>query len=237
MSGLPDEKPNLPIEFTALLLHDLEGPFAVAKQFLKRVEDGRHDPNNPKHRKLVASTQLAIQRGERILEDLLDQVRAGASGITLHLTLTNLLDLITNSVDMVYPLMEDKGLLVSLPDKSAFSTPVSLDAGMMTRVIDNLLVNAIRHASNHSTIKIQGEINESTVWIDVINTSESDVFIEWDKIFDLTYQVQMRSQRRMRGTGLGLTFCENVVKAHGGTIAAHTQLGKVIFHLELPSKG
>lgn len=227
---------NLPIQFTALLLHDLEAPLAVAKQFINRVKEGRHDPQNPRHQKFAVSAQHALERGERILEDLIDQARNLESGLKINRTPTILSNVITNCVDIVMLLAEDKNLTIQAAPNAALQEAVLLDSRLLSRVIDNLLVNAIRHAARGSRIDVNGGRIAAQLWIEIANQSEGDVEIDIDKIFDPLYQVQMRSQQKMRGSGLGLTFSQEVVVAHGGTIAAREEKGATIFRIELPAE-
>lgn len=236
MQNSSDTQNNLPIQFTALLLHDLEAPLAVAKQFIKRVEEGRHDSKNLRHMKLAASALQSIARGERILEDLIDQARNIESGLTLKRSPARLLSIISECIDVVLLLAEDKNLVIQPPSNPALQDPILIDERMISRVIDNLLVNAIRHAPRGSQIRIGGGRIGGRIWVEVANLFDSELEIDIEKIFDPSYQIQMRSQRKMRGSGLGLTFCHTVITAHEGTIAARQEKNTVIYRFELPAE-
>ena len=231
--------PNpLHLQFVAMLLHDLETPLAVAKQFLKRVAEGRYDPANPKHRKLAISSQLALHRGERILEDLLDQARAGTTSLTLNRTPTVLKELVSKCVSTVLPIADDKEITLAAKVDSRLAEPIELDAGLIERVIDNLLVNALRHAPRRTRIEIRAQALDGSLRVDVANTADSEFDAALERIFDPAYQVEMRYQRRMRGSGLGLSFCRLAVTTHGGTIGAHREEGnQVVFQFEIPING
>ncbi len=228
---------QLNIKLASLLLHDLETPLAVTKQFLKRVKDGRHDPDNPNHCRLLESAQFAIQRGERILEDLLDLTRAGANGFSIKYSLSNLFEIVSHCSTIVLPLLNDKRNTVILPKESDCPRPVFVDKALISRVVDNLLVNAIRHAARASAIEIQTTASDKVIILSVINEIEEDVQIDVARIFDPSYQVEMRIQRKMRGSGLGLTFSQMIIDAHGGKMLAHEEDGKAVIGFEIPSNG
>jgi signal transduction histidine kinase len=237
MQNSNSQSDKINIQLASLLLHDLETPLAVTKQFLKRVKDGRHDPDNPNHCRLLDSAQFAIQRGERILEDLLDLTRAGANGFSVKCSHEDLFEIISQCSSIVLPLLNDKRNTVILPKESNCPRIVNLDKAMISRVIDNILVNAIRHASRASAIEILTASSDQTITLSIINEIEKDVQIDIARIFDPSYQVEMRIQRKMRGSGLGLTFSQMVIDAHGGKMLAHEEDGKAVIGFEIPFNG
>ncbi len=229
---------RLHLDFLALLLHDLESPLAVAKHFLRRVEDGRHDPQNPKHLELVKSTRLAVDRAERILEDVLDLARTSGSGnLKTCPAFSDLRKLIRDCVAMVSPLAEDKDIDIHDDVDSLLPDLLLFDSALITRVIDNFLVNAIRHAPRKSDIVITVRSYGTHFCLNVINQSEEKTDLDMNRIFDPVYQVQTRQKRQHLGTGLGLSFCRLAVEAQNGRIGAEQDReGKISFWFELPIK-
>ncbi len=226
---------RLDLQLIALLLHDLESPLAVAKQFFQRVEHGRHDPSEPRHQRLFTSTRLAFDRAERILADVLDQARNGSCGLVAHKQPLDLHALIQDCIRMLAPLFDDKELQIRAELDDRIPAAVSLDAGLLGRVIDNFLVNAIRHAPVRTPITVRSRLQDKQVRVEVWNRATDDFNADLDDIFNPVRQIKLRTERSLQGSGLGLTFSRMAVEAHGGTVGAHRHLNDdVNFWLQIP---
>lgn len=93
---------------------------------------------------------------------------------------------------------------------------VELDQGLIRRVIENLLGNAVKFAPVNSTITLGTRIVDETAEVSVTDQGAGIPAEMRTLIFEKYGQVQ--GNLRHRGTGLGLTFCKLVVEQHGGTI-------------------
>lgn len=226
---------DLDLQLAALLLHDLEIPLTVAKQFIKRVEDGRFDSSHPKHQQLLQSTKLALARGEQVLHDLLDQARFGADGVNLHPTQTDIREMSQNSVNQMRALAEESEVELVFEAEQAVSLTAEFDQGLIARVLDNLLVNAIRHARSGTTVFLRVKRSSTALHFEVVNTPAQPLDLEGVDIFNPVHQLQLRQQRRLRGSGLGLAFCRLIVAAHDGRIGAlSAPNGDTVFWVEIP---
>lgn len=99
---------------------------------------------------------------------------------------------------------------------------IPIDAGLIEQVLVNLLDNAVKHTLPGEEIKV-------SVWSDdanrqaVIRVADRGVGIREEDlphIFQLFYTTPARQADASRGVGLGLTICEAIIKAHGGSIEA-----------------
>jgi len=238
------DKDSLHLQFAALLLHDLETPFAVAKLFFKRLEEGRYDPSNPKHAQLAASTRAAAQRGERILEDFLDQARNAELKLEAQPAPTDIRAIVADCLQVVSLLAEDKNISIQQTIDPAIPPDAVIDPRLTARIVDNFLVNALRHAPQNSTVEIHafllkrkqdGSSPHGSMRLAVINKHPHKIDFAIEDIFDPVKQVQLRQQRRVQGSGLGLTFCKMAVDAQNGVIGAEKRnLNETIFWFELP---
>ncbi len=226
---------KLQLQFVSLLLHDLETPIAVSKHFLNRVVEGRYDPNNPAHQSLAQSTLSAIHRAERILEDVLDQARNEGSQLSVNKSEVNFKELIEACISVVLPLLQDKEITLEKQIDSALSSPFFLDELLTTRVIDNYLVNAIRHTPRKSAIHLIAQRDEEGLFFELRNPGMVDENMDIGDIFRPEKQVELRQQRKMLGNGLGLSFCRIAIEAQGGTVGARNRASNEVgFWFQIP---
>jgi signal transduction histidine kinase len=103
-------------------------------------------------------------------------------------------------------------------------------------VIDNYLVNAIRHAPLKSDINITISGKGSGIRLEIANKTEAGEVFDFDinEIFNAKSQVELREQRKARGSGLGLIFSKMVIEAHQGkTGAMRNNNNETVFWFEI----
>lgn len=232
----PAEEDNLHIRFVSLLLHDLETPLAVARHFIQRVESGRFDPADPRHTRLMQSASRAIDRAERILEDTLETARAGTGRLRAAPEPVAVRPLLDECVQVVLPMAEDKGIRFRQTLQPAVPETLRLDPLLTARVLDNYLVNAIRHAPLDTEIRLQVQTRGNATRFAVLNAMEDGFEASTlDGIFDPVRQIEARWKRRLRGSGIGLTFCRQAIEAQQGAVGAQVHKdGTAEFWFELP---
>jgi len=126
-------------------------------------------------------------------------------------TVASLADLVSTVVSEVAP--EPRGYTVraALPDDLP---PVDVDLTLISRVLANLLENAIRHGPKHSTITIGGVLaNPQTVVVHVADHGPGVRPERRNEIFEL-----FARRPGDAGAGLGLTIAKTFVEAHGQRI-------------------
>jgi signal transduction histidine kinase len=116
-----------------------------------------------------------------------------------------------------------------------FPVRVICDYNLISRVIRNLFMNALKFTPKDGTISIEVESVENTgsqsddragkkesARISVRDTGQGIPSHYLGKVFDKFVQVESREY----STGLGLTFCKLAVEAHGGRIGVESEEGK-----------
>lgn len=236
MSDNSGKDDSLHLDFVAHLLHDLETPLAVAKHFIHRVERGQFDPASARHRQMLDSTRQAIDRAERILQDVLDHARQGVQILQPKRVEADLRKVVQDCISVVQPMADDQGIAIHSFFSAAFPGLIYFDPWMTSRIVDNLLVNALRHAPRDSTVRLSGESRETCVRLEVHNELE-DNWRDFDpaNLFHTNRQVELRKAGQTRTQGLGLSFCRMAVEIQNGRIGAERSGGnRVVFWFELP---
>ena len=125
---------------------------------------------------------------------------------------------------------EDKGLHLMLEGDAQ----VDADRLMLRRALGNLLSNAVRHASDNTTVVLRLHTRPDAVLISLENTGETIAPDNLERVFDRFYRVDPARQRSSEGTGLGLAITRSIVVAHGGTISVASTGAVTTFTIVLP---
>jgi signal transduction histidine kinase len=144
----------------------------------------------------------------------------------LRISLQDLKSLVTESLQGLKPLIDNKQLKICLPDNS---TTLVVDRLQMKQVFDNLLSNTVHFSPHFGTIVCNWQIFQNEILIKIsdqgIGLSQEDL----QKMFNPFYS------RRVGGTGLGLTIAKKIVLDHHGCLyAQNLATGGAQFSIVLP---
>jgi signal transduction histidine kinase len=109
------------------------------------------------------------------------------------------------------------------------------DIGRLEQVLNNLMVNAIRHTPFGGTITLAAEPLAPGVRVSVSDTGEGIPLEDQPHVFDRFWRgARSRSRTHRRGTGLGLAIARQPVEAQGGRIDVRREPGRgPAFRIEL----
>ena len=97
---------------------------------------------------------------------------------------------------------------------------LDIDPVRVREVIENLVVNALRHTPAGGSIRIEVAQQESSAAFAVIDSGSGIAPDQLPFVFD-----RFTRSADSGGSGLGLAIAKSLVEAHGGTIRAESRLG------------
>ena len=142
-------------------------------------------------------------------------------------------DLFQSAVRQLDRRARDHHISVDLEDQTLMA---SMNAGMIQRVIINMMNNAIQYTPKDSHIILCGTRRKDWVEISVSDDGPGIPDEAKKHLFDLFYTAEQGKPDSKRGLGLGLHLCQSIVNAHGGTITVsdHAPSGTT-FRFTLPA--
>ena len=109
------------------------------------------------------------------------------------------------------------------------------DHERLRQLLRNLLENAIQHTPAGTTIDIHLRRRDNLAELAVADAGPGIAAEHLPRIWDRFYRVDKARSRALGGTGLGLAIVKYIAEAHGGTVYAHSELGKgTTFAIALP---
>lgn len=151
-----------------------------------------------------------------LVNELLDLARAESGRLNIEVTEFELRPLLEELAATARPLLVGRGVAIVV-DGSEPST-VACDRDLLTRVLRNLLTNAL-------AFTVQGEISisarqasEGIVGIAVADTGIGIAPEHIESVFEEFFQVPNHLQSSRHGTGLGLAYARRVTRALGGDL-------------------
>ncbi|HEX4377432.1 MAG TPA: ATP-binding protein [Steroidobacteraceae bacterium] len=208
-------------EFLCSLSHELRTPLAVVLSWT-RILQKKFGTLDPQLRQGLSIVTDSATNQARLISDLLDMSRIISGELTLEPRPTELVGLVTTTLDGQRAAAEAKGVQL-IEDLSIPSAAVHADGSRLQQVFWNLLSNAIKFTPQGGCITVSIDTpRPASFEVRVADTGEGIDTDFLPKVFDHFSQADNSISRRHGGLGLGLAITRQLVEMHGGQIAAHS---------------
>jgi signal transduction histidine kinase len=202
------------MRFSSDASHELKTPLTIMRGEIESAL--RTEVDNPRIEGLLDSLLHQTQRLSDIAENLLLLSRADAGALTLK----------KEPIDfsaMCHELVEDAEILslrqnITTQSEISPGIQVCADEIYLRRTLLNLLDNAIKYNIEGGTVSISATKPGSQVFFRIANTGPEIPEEHENRIFERFYRADLSRSSEVRGSGLGLSICREIVLAHEGQI-------------------
>jgi signal transduction histidine kinase len=191
--------------------HDLRTPLAALRAALEALTDGVA----PDPARYLRSMQRDVDALAGMIDDLFLLARLEAGRLDLHPTTVDVAELADDAVEALGPTAAARGVRLVLD--TAGAVPVRANAAAVSRVIRNLLDNAVRFAPAGSEVRISIE-RHPVPTVRVVDGGPGFPPGFAVHAFERFSRPDDHRSRADGGTGLGLAIARGLVDAHGGRI-------------------
>lgn len=196
------------------IAHDLRTPMTTVSGYSKAIADGMVP--EAKMKEYLEAIQTKSKRVNDLITLLFDYVKLDTDGFKLMKQDTDIAELTREAGAFVYQDVEDAGMGfdVDIPEEVI---TVPMDRLQMSRVITNLLTNAIKHNKKGTDIGLYLYREDDYVRVLVADTGDKIDKENAEHIFE-PFVMGDESRSSKGGTGLGLSIAKKVVEMHGFNI-------------------
>ncbi|MDT7545458.1 MAG: two-component system, OmpR family, sensor histidine kinase KdpD, partial [Actinomycetota bacterium] len=206
---------------TALLAavgHDLRTPLAAAKAAVSSLRQQDVDWQPAEREALLETIEESTDRLQALVANLLDASRLQVGLVSARAAAVGLAEVLDVVMLKLPPADRDRvhlDIADGLPDARA-------DAGLLERVLANILDNALRHAPVGSMVTVSAQTSDGFLQCDVVDHGPGVAANDRARVFA---PFQRLDDRGGSGIGLGLAVARGFTEAMGGTLAPRTTPG------------
>ena len=229
-------------DFMAMLIHDMRSPLGGVSNILELLEEPllRGEAVQELHRELLTSAEEATKRLLHLINDMLDLSKFEAGKMNLTRGYIEIGKIAEGIMKQMHPQFKQKGIHTNLVIEDNMPI-ISADANKISQVFANILSNALKFTLPNGTVQVViGKMQENVpagecVWTAISNSGIGILPEELTTIFERYKQGAASEIVQAKGTGLGLAICKLIIDAHGGSITAESEPGKLtVFRFTLP---
>ncbi|MEV6650238.1 HAMP domain-containing sensor histidine kinase [Streptomyces sp. NPDC051219] len=215
-------------ELVAWISHDLRTPLAGLRAMSEALEDGLV----PDPERYFRQIRTEVDRLNSMVGDLFELSRIHAGTLVLAPARISVYDLVGDALAGADPLARELG--VRLVGDRVEAVPVEVDGKEMTRVLGNLLINAIRRTPADGTVAVAAERTADSVVLSVTDGCGGIPEEDLPRVFDTGWRGS-EARTPPAGAGLGLAIVRGIVEAHDGRAAVRNVAGGCRFEVTLPT--
>lgn len=233
-------------ELIAWIAHDLRTPMAGLKAMAEAREDGMIEDRQ----RYYAKIRIQIDRLSRMVDDLFALSRIQSGALELETIDVSLYDLVSDAVSDLRPVAAAKG--IAGHERGLTDVIVAGDPRELTRVVENLLMNALQHSSQDTEVVLETSRNgEGQAVLTVSDTGGGVPAEALTEVFTtgwrgspartpdddlITGDPTVNGGGVLTGNaGLGLAIVRGIVEAHSGTVGVSNTESGARFEVCLPA--
>jgi len=222
-------------EFLANISHDLRTPLAALRGYLETLllKEGALSPQE-QHNYL----EIATKQSERLtimVSKLFELAKLNTKQVTLNRESFQLGDLVEDVVQK-FQLSAEKHsveLYTDVPENDPF---VFADIGLIERVLENLIENAMRYTPPGGKIGLIMTVEPQHVMLQVTDTGSGIDGEDLPHVFDRFYRGGRTQDQDSGNAGLGLAIVKSIISLHGADVTVTSSRGRgTTFSFKLPT--
>jgi signal transduction histidine kinase len=231
---------ELKSRFLSYMSHEFRTPIASIRSLTRLLLDRVDGPLTEEQERQVRFIESTSMEFAEMVDDLLDLAKVEAGRVEISPAWFELVDLFSALRGMFKPVLVNPDVTLVF-EEPVGALPLYTDDKKLSQILRNFISNALKFTS-------KGEVRVSAQQLDAasVTFAVADTGIGIDPkfhhaIFHDFAQIDSPIQKRLRGTGLGLSLSKRLAELLGGTVALQSELGvgstfSVTLPLRLPDR-
>lgn len=228
------ESDRLRRELISNISHDLRTPLTTIQSYLETLLIKESHVSEEDRIAYLEAALKSCQRLSCLIADLFELSKLESGYTQPVFENFSLAELLQDTVQE-FQLEADKKSITLMLQTPESNTQVYADIGLIQRVLDNLIRNAIHHTPCGGCIELSFSSASSSVQVQVADNGQGINSDDLPHIFDRFYQSSTEAKQGSNSSGLGLAIVKRILDLHDCRIQVSSQLNQgTRFQFDLP---
>ena len=228
-NGVHNEK--LKTELISNVSHDLKTPLTTIINYVNILKS--EDITEEERAEYLLILEKKSLKLKVLIEDLFEMSKINSGKIKLNRDLIDILSLIHQGIGEYSTLYEEKNISFKVTTKEN-AIYMELDGKMMSRALENIIINALKYSLNNTRIYINIKLEDDYVKIGVKNIANYEMDFNEEEIFERFARGDKSRNSKVDGSGLGLAITKSIVELHGGEVEIKKEGDMFKIYFKLP---
>lgn len=214
--------------------HEMRTPLTAIQGSSELI--GRYNLNDDKRKQIAQMINSESKRLARMIQTFLDMERLSGGQVELKTEPFEMDGVVRSCLERARPLAERKSIAVNVPGD--LPGTIRGDRELMEYAVYNLLTNAIKYSPANTSVEISCRMDEGQLRLAVKDEGMGMDGRELKRIFERFYRTKGAEASGEKGSGIGLSLVDEIVRHHGGRIDVTSAPGKgSCFTIVAPAHG
>ncbi|HEY0886026.1 MAG TPA: ATP-binding protein [Ramlibacter sp.] len=219
------EATELKSRFLAYMSHEFRTPINAIRSIARLLTDRLDGPLTPEQERQVIFIQDTATEFAAMVDDLLDLARVEAGRVDISPAWFEMVDLFTALRGMFKPILTNPDVVLVFEEPQDIPK-LYTDHQKLSQILRNFISNALKF-TQHGEVRVSARrADREMVTFAVSDTGIGIAPEHHGAVFHDFAQLDSPIQKRLRGTGLGLSLSKRLAQLLGGSVGLESELGK-----------
>jgi signal transduction histidine kinase len=229
------EAADLKSRFLSYMSHEFRTPLASITSIADILIDGLDGPLNAEQQRQINFVRGSVRELTEMVDDLLDLAKVDAGRISISPEWFEMVDLFSALRGMFRPIVASSAVSLTFEEPEAVPR-IYTDDKKLSQILRNFISNALKFTTEGEVRVTACLVKDGMVEFAVSDTGIGIAEEHLPALFSDFVQIDTRIQKRLRGTGLGLSLAKKFAALLGGTVAVTSKVGKGSrFSVQIPT--
>jgi signal transduction histidine kinase len=212
-------------EFVSNVSHELRTPLSSIRVFGEFMRRGRVTEQD-KVREYGSYIETESRRLTQLINNILDFSRIESGRKVYEFEPADIEEVVAGTLNTFGVRLRNSDMELDFHGPEEPLPELRVDANAIDRAVANLLDNAVKYSNGGGEISVGLVRQDGEVLISVTDRGIGIPPDEQQRIFERFHRVSTGAVHDVKGSGLGLSLVQHIVKAHGGRVTVDSEVGK-----------
>ena len=224
---------KLKTELISNVSHDLKTPLTSIINYVNILNEPNITEEERKDYLMILDRNS--KRLKSLIEDLFEASKLNSGKMKIEKQELDIVSLVYQGVGEYSNLYEEKNIEFKVSSNED-EIILDLDGKLMSRVFENLIVNALKYSLNNTRVYIDINSGDNEVEISFKNISNYELDFDTEDIFERFTRVDKSRNSSVEGSGMGLAITKSIIELHNGSIKIEVEGDMFKIYLVIPKK-
>jgi signal transduction histidine kinase len=219
------EAADLKSRFLSYMSHEFRTPLASITSISDILISGMDGSLTAEQQRQMQFVRGSVRELTEMVDDLLDLAKVDAGRISISPEWFEMVDLFSALRGMFKPIVGSGGVSLVFEEADGIAR-IYTDDKKLSQILRNFISNALKFTSEGEVRVTASQIDAEHVEFAVSDTGIGIAKEHLPALFADFVQIDTRIQKRLRGTGLGLSLAKKFAELLGGSVGVSSEVGR-----------